>query len=506
MNTNATLCRRAAGKNGSTLVMVMIATFFVSVIGLTQLAVVRQGNAETERLKNQTQSFTFAEMGMMEFKAMIIKEGNRKDLAYMGLVKGNTPLFTSDVLDDKGVKIGSYKVFVHNISAGSPSNANYKVESYGLAVRDKEACIITTYVYLSATAGNMTGSNSEGGVLFITGDVIWGSVRSNSRFYVSGTPVIKGLASTADTVNQINGKTTSVVNTNIFNSGCDFGVPKIDFNPDLITSLSTNAAVVVNTNCDITFLSSARYSLRYTNTVVTNQSGWNYQTKVGSSWVSNYIVSPKPVSNSTTRNIIATTRYYTNFVQVVTTNTIDSLIKGGKSVTNKDDNIIYVTGVATVSGEVGGEVAIASSDTIQISSNLVYSSKKTSPNPLTWGGVDPIAAEKLGLYAVKKVMITGTQTNTDRNIHASIFVAEGNDSNPIRGFCAQAYQTNFNNPKINLFGSIVQHTRGAVGQSGGKGYLKNYHQDLRFVKNPPPGSTYNNSELFGWSITRGAMK
>jgi hypothetical protein len=238
------------------------------------------------------------------------------------------------------------------------------------------------------------------------------------------------------------------VKTNVFRGGLTYNVPSLEFDPALITSMRNRAAVIYPNNSVIVF------------------KGDLFTVKSGSTTI---------------------------------TNRISQLGIGGK----EDDNIIYVDGTVTVSGNVGGYVSVLASDTILINAaggynGIVYDSKKNNPNPSNWGTAVPDADEGLGLFAVSKVMIIGTSDRTPVNVHAVVYVPTDNGQT-LRGFCVQKYDVYYHKPYINFYGCLIQARRGVVGQTSGNGFLKNYWQDLRFMKTPPPGTFVAAPEFYGWN-------
>jgi hypothetical protein len=56
----------------------------------------------------------------------------------------------------------------------------------------------------------------------------------------------------------------------------------------------------------------------------------------------------------------------------------------------------------------------------------------------------------------------------------------------VTGSFKNQYYTSSPQKTLNVYGGIAQSTRGAIGTTGGAGFLKNYIYDTRFSASPPP--------------------
>lgn len=486
-------------KEGSALLLVMIIMTVVGILGMGQLTNARLASLEVVRSMKTHQFASLADMGLREFRAIVMNEKNRRNFVSLNVISsGSEPTFSRKwVRDDQNEIIGGYDVFVTEATSSDPSEAHYKIRSVAYDKDLNEMAQVESYVRLTTVSEDVWGSNDEGGVLFVTNDKIWGSIRSNNPFYFSGAPEIYGTVKTSASCNVIDGHYSTASPTNFY-GGVEFNLPPLPFDSTLVTGLAADAEQTVNDESIITFKANGSYEVIEKNIEMfeTGRTEYTYEytdwrghirtsTWVGDDFIwSNTIVSTAPEMGE---NVSFTTNNYA----------IDNLGVVGTD----SDNIIYVNGTVTVSGEVAGTVSVVASDSIIIDQSIVYASQADDPNPTNWGEDEPEIDERLGLYATTKVMATGAD-DTDINIHAAIYVSDGNDYSYYRGFCVENYNHNFHSPYINLYGSLIQKQRGAVGTSGGKGFYKNYHQDARFLTSPPPGSPLSSPEFFGWSSSR----
>lgn len=164
--------------------------------------------------------------------------------------------------------------------------------------------------------------------------------------------------------------------------------------------------------------------------------------------------------------------------------------------------VIHVTGKVAVSGKLRGSITLAATDDIILVDNLTY---VTNP-----GGNVPCNSptrDMLGLFSGTDVVVadnllnspqrgttsltyrTWAQRSGDEFFHGVVlaldqFRAENHDQDPQDvEDCSGA-----NNARgcLYLTGGIIQNTRGPVGQTNGRGYIKRYQYDACAGQNPPP--------------------
>lgn len=165
--------------------------------------------------------------------------------------------------------------------------------------------------------------------------------------------------------------------------------------------------------------------------------------------------------------------------------------------------VIHVTGKVAISGKLRGKVTLAATNNIIIADNLTY---VTNPG----GGTVPCnsdARDMLGLFSGTDVLMANNLLNSpwrpisgesyrtwasrgsDEYIHAVVLALDN--------FTVDDYdqgQTNVedcsgaNNERgcLNLIGGIIQRSRGPVGITDGRGYIKRYQYDQCAGLNPPP--------------------
>ncbi|HEY0486271.1 MAG TPA: hypothetical protein VGD72_08475 [Mycobacteriales bacterium] len=173
------------------------------------------------------------------------------------------------------------------------------------------------------------------------------------------------------------------------------------------------------------------------------------------------------------------------------------------------------TGTAYVDGSLNGKVTLVADNSIIVTDDLTYSDGHAAPT------YDGHGQSVLGLIAFNSVMVyhpitclggdlnadgvctTGTnllrQTGTvfqDPKIHASILTLQ-------HSIAVQAHQLGKPLGTLNIFGSMAQRFRGAVGTSSGSttatGYKKGYSYDNNLKFDPPP--YFLDPTSGGWGAT-----
>jgi len=152
--------------------------------------------------------------------------------------------------------------------------------------------------------------------------------------------------------------------------------------------------------------------------------------------------------------------------------------------------VIFVDGDVIISGTLRGRVTVTATDDIVLADDLTYAS-------------DPglgTCEDILGIFSQDDVIVSDNLMNTpyagytwdetkDEFFHGivlalDIFTVENYNSGPSSGQRCEGQQ--WGRGCLYLTGGIIQNTRGAVGTSGGTGYVKRYAYDKCGATAPPP--------------------
>jgi hypothetical protein len=160
--------------------------------------------------------------------------------------------------------------------------------------------------------------------------------------------------------------------------------------------------------------------------------------------------------------------------------------------------VIYVTGRVVLSGVVHSRLTVAASDDIIIGDDLKYA--------IPPGSIQCIGADILGLISAGNIVMSDNVLNTPQPwFPSSGYHTYANTSDEflqgvmltLNSFTAENYSTGPTSQEpcgttawgrgcLYLTGGIIQGTRGAVGTTGGTGYLKRYAYDQCAMQTPPP--------------------
>jgi hypothetical protein len=158
--------------------------------------------------------------------------------------------------------------------------------------------------------------------------------------------------------------------------------------------------------------------------------------------------------------------------------------------------VIFVQGKVVVSGVLRGRVTVAATDEIIIGDDVTYA---TDPGAGTCN-------DMLGLFSGTDVVVADNTINTPQRATSSTtyytfdetrdefvqgvvlalsnFTVENYDTGPDTS--EPCGTTSWGRGCLFLTGGIIQSTRGAVGTTGGTGYLKRYSYDACAYTDPPP--------------------
>jgi len=159
--------------------------------------------------------------------------------------------------------------------------------------------------------------------------------------------------------------------------------------------------------------------------------------------------------------------------------------------------VIYVNGTVGISGVVRGDITLYSPNTVVFLDDVRYANDPS-------GG---LCVDILGIIAGDNAIVADNSLNTPQTIvvgntpkslddtpdlylHSVImalgtsFQVEDFDSGPTNAIGCSG--SNDGRGCLYLTGGLIQNNRGAVGTSGGTGYIKRYSYDRCAVVNPPP--------------------
>lgn len=175
---------------------------------------------------------------------------------------------------------------------------------------------------------------------------------------------------------------------------------------------------------------------------------------------------------------------------------LDFLFPLSRNLNPNFKGVIHVTGKVAVSGTLRGRVTLAATEDIFIADDVVYAGEGSACGDILglFGGADIVVSDNL-LNTPQKLTNASNETwrsfdsTPSEFINAVVltlntFTVENYDEAPVNAeLCQQSY---FGRGCLFLTGGIIQRTRGAVGTSGGTGYLKRYTYDTCAFTDPPP--------------------
>lgn len=165
----------------------------------------------------------------------------------------------------------------------------------------------------------------------------------------------------------------------------------------------------------------------------------------------------------------------------------------GRGLNPNFKRVIHVTGKVAISGVVRGRVTLAATDRILIADDVVYASEGNGCEDILglFGGSDIAVSDNL-LNTPQQVASGDAYKSFDSTpsefingilLTLNTFHVENYDEGPNAELCQSAV---FGRGCLFLTGGVIQRTRGAVGTSGGTGYLKRYTYDACAATEPPP--------------------
>ena len=290
------------------------------------------------------------------------------------------------------------------------------------------------YAYFSDIELGSSGSK----IWFATGDNLYGPVHTNDQFHISGTPTFYEVASSVNAhLDYFAGGPPNDVPD--FKKGVTLAAPAIPLPSDLSV---LKAKAHASDGLFLTGMTKAKVVIQYNAGLGRSQ-----------------LIVTKDSGSAVTYELPA-------------------------------NGVVYVDGIAEVSGSLKGVLTIAAKQDLRIIADIVY---PTDPR------VDPTSTDILGLISEKNVVMAATAANLDsgdETVMASI-MALG------ESFTAENYASGSPRGKLKLYGGIIQERRGPVGtfNSSGtvSGYQKSYNHDPRLLDNPPPSyPTTGQIERISW--------
>lgn len=319
---------------------------------------------------------------------------------------------------------GTYGVTIAQFDAGG-GQLTYTIAATG-EVRGVRRSVVLTGVRQDTWARYALLYNTAASAIWIvSGERFSGPVHANTRIYLSGDPVFEALISST-AANWGPGSNTNLVT---FLQGWAFNAASQSLASISFPALRTNASLVVTGLTSITFAG--------TNLFISNaRAGWSNI---------NYV--------SSNQNILTSG---TGLIYVVSTGTGTNL------------------GTASVGGtNLDGRLSIVTDYDIQVTNHITYAVHPTNNSD-----------DALGLIARNDVVV---RTNAPDNLSIFAHLIAACPTNSFsHGFYVQNYSSRPFSGNLNVYGGIVEYTRGAVGTSLPTGYLKRYTYDTRFANDPPP--------------------
>ncbi|MFH1969698.1 MAG: hypothetical protein ABIJ53_05205 [Verrucomicrobiota bacterium] len=331
---------------------------------------------------------------------------------------------------------GTYNVSINQVGGGG-GQTWYTITSTGEVCGVKKN-VIMTGVRQQTWARYAMWYNGSGGAIWIRGgERFAGPVHANCSIYMKENPIFEALVST--TAN--NWGPGSNTNNVQFMQGWQFNAPSQSMASISFTSLLANASLVIT--------GSSQIALSGTNVLITNgRRGWT-----------------------------------TNTYPVPSNGLIYVRSTGAGTGTNE--------GTVSVGGTLDGRLSIAVDNNIHITNHVRYANTNITL------GMTNTSDDALGLIANHDVVVRTSAPN-NLEIFAHIIAAHPTLSYS-HGFYVQNYSSRASSGFLNVYGGIVQFTRGAVGMGAGwRGFQKNYAFDTRFLTDPPPMYPTVN-DIYQWS-------
>jgi Tfp pilus assembly protein PilX len=413
------------GERGSALVVVLIVMSAVAAIAVGMSVMARTESTLAANDVEEKETFYLAEAATEEAINYLNGLGepfrgsgaNRDQPVELFANQARGAGHISVYLDAKDTNGGQATRFVQ-IQARAVHNNGRVAKAISVRVGQQN---FSRYAYFSDLELQSNGTK----IWFMSADNLYGPVHTNDQFHISGTPTFhQEASSTAGSLDYYSGGPPTD-NPN-FVKGVTLGAPRINLPSDL--SLLKAKAQTTD----------GLYISGMTKAVITV----TYNAALG---VSQLIVK-KDAAAAQTYSLPA-------------------------------NGVVYVNGIAEVSGTLAGQLTIAAKNDLRIVDDMVYhTDPRTNPN----------STDLLGLISEANVVMAATSANLDsgdETVMAAV-MALG------ESFTAENYSAGSPRGKLKLYGGIIQKRRGPVGTFSGttvvSGYEKAYNADLRLMDTPPP--------------------
>jgi len=447
--------RRLAGvriaQRAIALPIAMIVVFLVLFTGLAFVEIARMEGVRATQDVQAMEALTAAELGMERTRRMCASQnvpcsimtynGVQLDFYrnYDSPYNGN---YVCDLFTDVPVNGNpnvTYSVVLEDTYSWIPGLGRYRIHAIGRSGQETHRITLEAQTLTYAAFGWLT--DSEAGVYFVTGDTVDGWVYTNDHLNIYGSPVFKGRVNSA----------ASYVNY-------AHGGPPTD-NPQFQQGLFLNS-----TPLDMASLIHSGHvaavrdrALEPDGILLPSNSGRPY----------NITFNADGTIDVQKQRADGTWQVVYNKKDLSTTN-----------------GAIYVEETVNIKGTVNGQVTLAtpSNKDIYIVDNLVYAYPPDYQSAFSSGFdfTDPALDDKLGLISGRDIIVKKPWTSDWSHMYvmASLLAVTGSFKN--------YYYTSYGWKRLHILGGVAQDTRGPVGRTDNRGFLKDYQYDRRFLTEPPP--------------------
>ena len=455
------ICERRA-EAGFALPMAMGIAVAVLTLGLALLELSRMEAVRARRDVTKLQAAAAAEYGLARAQAMAqsqkmpwaVMTYNDAHLSFAPSAQYSghqvCTLFRDIPLTNSSA---TYTVVIEDMTGWLATSAHYRIHAYG------SAGLHTTHVATDARALTYASfgwlTHSEEGVYFASGDIVRGWVHTNDRMNIWGNPTFTDrVSSGASAVHYAHGGPPSDA-------------------PDFQGGLSLNSPIV-----DIPALINEGHITAIRDRAREATGIW-----LGSNSGRPYRI----VFNSSGKVTISKQNKKGNWESVISNRYL--------SATN---GAIYVEEDVWVQGEVDGQVTVATSlgKDILIVDDLIYAypAGRTQLWQPGFDPTDPLFNDKLALISGGDVVISKEWNNSWGDMYVAASIAA------VTGIFTNDSYTRSPQKTLHIYGAVAQYRRGPVGTTGGKGFLKDYWYDDRFLTAPPPHLPTVGYDFSQWTL------